>query len=231
MELINLGWTHIAPIVATLFIGAISGGLGAYVALRGKNLATRHDIELIRRNTEDTHEIVKKVDNRFSVELEEWRHELVYRQEQLSQFYGPVYAILGSQMQTFDLWIKGKMGEKNREVKEYFAAQNERICELITSHAHLIEGRVFPQSFTNFFTNALIFKLYAASSENGEVPEHLTRRALNMPFGEFSSDIISVTHALKVRLENLHLKHAEPLSVKSSFGENEPVGQKEGARA
>jgi hypothetical protein len=211
MELTNLGWSHVAPVVATLLTGAISGWLGAYMALRGKNLATRHDWELIRRNTEDTHEIVKKVDNRFSIELEEWRYELVYRQEQLSQLYGPVYAILGSQIQTFDLWVTGKMSEKNKEVKEYFVAQNERICEIITSHAHLIEGQVFPQSFTNFFTSALIFKLYAGTSDAGEVPKHLTRRALNMPFGEFSSDIISVTQALKSRLENLHLKHAEPL--------------------
>jgi hypothetical protein len=201
----------VATAIGTLLTGAMAAWFGAYMALMGKNFATRQDWEFIRKNTEDTQNILKTVDLNFSRQFAEWQQELNYRQEQLSSLYGPVWAILGSQIQIFDLWTKGNMTDKNFDVKKYFVDQNDTICELITTHAHLIEGRAFPRSFTNFFTTALIFKLYAGSSEVGEIPAHLTRKALDMPFGEFSADIQAVTDALKARLDDLHLKYAKPL--------------------
>jgi hypothetical protein len=78
---------NVGPAIGTLLTGAIAGWFGAYIALRGKR------------------------------QFAEWQQELTYRQDQLSALYGPVYAIVSSQIQIFDLWNNGKMAEKNFDAK------------------------------------------------------------------------------------------------------------------
>jgi hypothetical protein len=79
-----------------LLTGAIAGWFGAYMALWGKR------------------------------QFAEWQQELTYRQDQLSALYGPVYAIVSSQIQIFDLRDNGKMAEKNFDVKNTLSSRTQK---------------------------------------------------------------------------------------------------------
>jgi hypothetical protein len=149
-----------------------------------------------------------------------WRNELSFRQQQLSELYGPIYGYLTSQRHVYDLWVEGKMNEKNVEVKHLFREQNQAIRNLIINKTHLIEGRIMPDSFVRFCSSTLIFDFYAAVAAEGDVPEHLKADARSAFPYDFYEHITTVTESLKARIEDLHASYAPPLrGTETSGGE------------
>jgi hypothetical protein len=205
-------FVNVPALVGGAFGATIFGWLGAYVAIKGKNFATRQDVlhlnEELRKNTE----ITRSVDQKFTRSDVLWRGELAFRQKQLEELYGPIYGYLKSQKEIYDIWMGGSMSDKNKEVKELFTTQNNKIRELIVAKAHLIEGSVMPSSFVRFVTSGLIFDLYATQSE-GEVPPHLRSDARATYPLEFNEHIFQVTEALKARIEALNREYAPPLDL------------------
>src|SRR4051794_30357065 len=203
--------------VSSLIGGALGatafGWFGAYVAVKGKNFATRQDVEFLRTDLRANTEITKSVDQKFSRSDVLWRGELAFRQQQLAELYGPIYGFVKSQEDIYHLWMGGRMDEKNFEIKRLFSAQNAKIRELIVAKAHLIEGSVMPDSFVKFFTSTLIFDLYAATTNEGQVPPHLRGDPRSAYPIDFNDHIVRVTEALKARIESLNAEYAPSLKL------------------
>jgi hypothetical protein len=64
---------------------------------------------------------------------------------------------------------------------------------LIVSKAHLIEGSVMPESFVQFVTSTLVFDLYAATTNEGQVPSNLRDDQRSAYPLAFNDHVIRVT--------------------------------------
>jgi hypothetical protein len=206
-------FVNVPSLIGSAFGATVFGWLGAYVAVKGKNFATRADVKFLHTELRENTEIVKSVDQKFSRSDVLWRGELAFRQQQLAELYGPLYGLLQSQEEMYWLWMEGKMNEKNLDIKQLFSTHNEKIRELMVSKAHLIEGSVMPESFKRFSTCTLIFDLYAATTNEGEVPPHLKADPRAAYPLDFNDHIYRVTEALKARIETLNAEYAPPLKL------------------
>jgi hypothetical protein len=208
-----LDFLNVPSLIGSALGATLFGWLGAYVAVKGKNFATRQDVELLHTEVRANAEIMKSVDQQYSRSDVLWRGELTFRQQQLAEFYGPIYAFVKSQEDIYQLWIRKLMEEKNFDVKKLFSTQNAKIRELIIAKAHLIEGSVMPDAFIRFFTSTLIFDLYAATTNEGQVPLHLKQDPRSAYPMDFNDHIIRVTEALKARIESLNTEYAPSLKL------------------
>jgi hypothetical protein len=207
----EIGKTTIAAIGGFLLATVLSFGKD-YFGNRGKNLATKHDMESLQRQLKENTDITKRVEQSYSREDVLWQAELNYRERQLSELYGPAYGIIKSEKEIFDLWIASKMGDANLQVKQLFHDHNNRIIELIINKAHLIEGASMPDCFVRFVTNSIVFGFYAVPTDAGEIPEELGKDPrVQYPF-DFNDHVIQTTEKLKARIESLHQKYAQPLT-------------------
>jgi hypothetical protein len=70
-----------------------------------------------------------------------------------------------------------------------------------------------PDAFIRFFTTTLIFDLYAATTNEGQVPPHLKHYPRSAYPMDFNDHIIRITEALKARIESLNTEYAPPLKL------------------
>ena len=133
--------------------------------------------------------------------------DLEYRERQLEEFYGPIYSYLESNKLIYPLWLDGKLKEVNYEIIKMFKAQNDRINEIITNKAHLIEGNKMPEEFTAFATSSKIWNIYCIRENEPYLPEHVA----NLPEVKwperFEDHIHNKTIELKSRLNELYDKY------------------------
>lgn len=206
-DFVNLPSVVGAGLGATVF-----AWFGSYMSVKGRNIATKQDVSLLTNELKRNTELTQSVQQQFSRSDVIWRGELVFRQRQLEELYGPLYGYLKSQKEIYDIWIEGNMSERNEAVKKLFTDQNEKIRNLIVAKAHLIEGDKMPDSFVRFATSSLIFDLYAIGTE-GQVPQHLRKDSRAKYPNEFNKHVYDVTEALKNRIESLNQQFAPPLEL------------------
>ena len=204
-------WALLTAVITGFLASTIFGFLKSYIGTRGKDLATKHDLVEIQNQLKENTAITKSIERAYSRDDFLWRSELAYRERQLSELYGPAYGYVQSQNEIYDLWIEGKMQEANLPVKQLLARQNQILRDLIIDKVHLIEGSSMPACFVRFFTSTLVFDLYAAPTEIGEVPSHLRVDPRTIYPGEFNDHITSTAEQLKTRIETLNAHYAPPL--------------------
>jgi hypothetical protein len=202
-------WALLTAVIMGFLSATVFGWAKQYFSVKGQNFATRQDIELLHQQLKENIDITKSIERTYSREDFLWRSELAYREQQLSQLYGPAYGYVMSQRKIYALWMDHKMHEVNFDVKKLLSTQNHILRDLIISKSHLIDGPQMPDSFVRFFTSTLVFDLYAAPSDAGSVPEQLKADA-RYP-DDFDDHIIKTTERLRARIEMLHAKFAAPL--------------------
>ena len=131
--------------------------------------------------------------------------EIQYRQQQLSEFYGPLYAYLKGSKTLHRLWMAGKLPDINEEVKANFREQNQAMLNVIRTKAHLIDEEAFPDELALFMTSVTIWTLY--TSQQGAVPEEVAQLPETKFPEEFSRYIYKKTKDLKIDLERLYRKY------------------------
>jgi hypothetical protein len=121
-----LDFLNVPSLIGSVLGATLFGLLGAYVAVKGKNFATRQDVEFLRADLHANTETTKLVDQKFGRSDVLWRGELAIRQQQLAELYGPIYGFVKSQEDIYHLWMAGRMGEKNFEVKNCFLLRMQK---------------------------------------------------------------------------------------------------------
>ncbi|UCC99615.1 MAG: hypothetical protein JSW66_06960 [Phycisphaerales bacterium] len=131
--------------------------------------------------------------------------EIRYREQQLSEFYGPLYAYMQGSQPIYDLWMNGKLRHVNEPIKVKFREQNECMLNIIRTKAHLIDEGVFPNELARFMTSVTIWNLYT-SQQDGLPQEVAELPAASFPV-EFQKYIYEKTEELKAELEGLYKKY------------------------
>ena len=131
------------------------------------------------------------------------KSQIEFRERQLGDFYGPIYARLKRGKPINRLWKKDKLEVIDASITDLFASTNDAIVEIILNRSHLVDGAEIPESFTGFLTHVAIWHGYMATPHKGlplskkEFPEAYYPVA-------FEEEIFATTERLKRELSELH---------------------------
>lgn len=161
------------------------------------------------------------IDSLFERRLEKFKHELgldaktreltlssqiEFKERQLSEFYGPIYALLKRGRPIYDLWGKGRLHEVEADITSLFLEANNRIVEIILSKSHLIHGDQIPDSFTQFLTHVAVWHSYLKTPHRG-VPFSKEEFPEAYYPDDFEREIFQVTELLKRELDELYRQY------------------------
>ena len=133
--------------------------------------------------------------------------DLEFRQRQLEEFYGPIYASLKLSSKIYPMWMDGNITEINRDIIDLFRQQNDEIVTILKTKAHLIEGDRIPPEFTEFMTSVTIWGMYCQREEKPFVPDDVAKlKSVQWP-AEFETHIYEKTEHLKSQLDALLKKY------------------------
>ncbi len=134
------------------------------------------------------------------------RSRIEFKERQLAEFYGPIYAYLKRGRPIYDLWTEGRLDEVDEHIQVLFVATNNEIVRIILSKSHLIQGSQIPASFTQFLTHVAVWQSYLTTPHKGipfqeeEFPEVYYPET-------FEEEIFKTTETLKAELDELHRKY------------------------
>lgn len=133
--------------------------------------------------------------------------DLEFRQRQIEEFYGPIYASLKLSSEIYPLWLQGRFKEVDREIIALFKQQNEEIINILKTKAHLIDGAAYPPEFIKFMTSATLWGMYCSRPNDPYLPEHVAGLEPVQWPQEFEHYIFVKTEELKRTLDQLLIKY------------------------
>lgn len=131
------------------------------------------------------------------------KSQISFKERQLSEFYGPIYAELKRGQPIYGLWTAGRLHEIEKDVCELFVKSNDAITQLLLTKSHLIRGDTIPKSFTDFLTHVAVWHAFLRT-EHGGIPLSVAdfpEAYFPIPFRE---EIFATTEALKRELDTLY---------------------------
>ena len=129
--------------------------------------------------------------------------QIDFRERQLGEFYGPIYAMLKRGKPIYALWVDGRLDEIDENISKLFKEQNDAIVRIILERAHLVDGDTIPEAFTRFLTHVAVWHGYL-ETEHGGVP-HSEEDFPEAYYPEsFERNIFATTERLKKELYALH---------------------------
>jgi hypothetical protein len=194
----------------------------AEAAEKGKNLATKEDfielLEQIKATTKATEAIKAEIEAETAKTTEKIRaelskasaigqSELEYRKQQLAEFYGPVSALLISDLLIWQRLKSGELKDVAEQSVELLRNINDEIKSILINKTHLMEGPEAPNLIFNALPNAMRWNSYALLVQrdiqhNVRFHEHVLN---NPPWSdEFLSYIAGKLDELKKRLDDLY---------------------------
>jgi len=134
------------------------------------------------------------------------RSQIEFKERQLSEFYGPIYAYLKRGEPIISLWKDGRLYEVEDEMRTLFKAANEDMVRIILTKSHLVRGPTIPKLFTQYLTHVAVWHAYLNTSHKTlpfpreEFPEAFFPE-------EFVSEVVQTTEALKRELDDLYKRY------------------------
>lgn len=134
------------------------------------------------------------------------KSQIDFRERQLGEFYGPIYALLQRGKPVYRLWNEGRLSEIDEEISELFFEANNTVVNIILQKSHLISGAEIPRSYTLFLTHVAVWHGYTKTEHEG-VP--ISREEFPEAYYpvEFEENIFAATERLKKELFDLHSKY------------------------
>jgi hypothetical protein len=133
--------------------------------------------------------------------------ELDYRKQQIEQFYGPIYAMLKTTEEMYNLWMGRKLDQVNDPILDHLRTTNLEIRDIIVKKAHLIDEPEIPECFERYMTCTTIWNFYTSRPGQREVPAEVAAlREMEWP-KSFQQYIFNKTVELKARLTELYRQH------------------------
>lgn len=140
------------------------------------------------------------------------KSQIDFKERQLGELYGPIYALLKRGQPIYALFATGRLSEIEESVSKLFIETNETITRTILEKSHLIDGPSIPESFTLFLTHVAVWHGYVGTRHGGvpytkeEFPEAYYPDA-------FEREVFTTTERLKRELYALHGKYGLLTSV------------------
>jgi hypothetical protein len=131
--------------------------------------------------------------------------QIEFKERQISELYGPIYAMLKRGRTLVRLWREGKLADVEGQFWTLARSTNQAIEELILGKSHLIEGDRIPDSFVQFLTHVPIWHWFGETTQGPpplppeEFPEAYYAE-------EFEREIYATTERLKRELHELYVR-------------------------
>jgi len=131
------------------------------------------------------------------------KSEIEFRERQLGEYYGPIYALLRRGEPIYRLWEKDRLVDIDFAVNKLLIDGNNAIVEIILKKSHLVAGPKIPESFIRFLTHVAVWHSYMETEHKG-VP--LSKSDFPEAYypTEFEDEIVATTERLKTELFDLH---------------------------
>jgi len=131
--------------------------------------------------------------------------QIQFKERQLSEFYGPIYALLKRIRPIDDLWNKGKLETIDEAAKKVMRDSNDRIVEIILTKSHLIQGDQIPKSYTQFLTHVPVWHAFLDHpSKNWSAYQKLPEAFYDTAFEQ---EVYATTEQLKRDLYQLYQEY------------------------
>jgi len=128
--------------------------------------------------------------------------QIRFKERQLSEFYGPIYALLKRIRPIDDLWNAGRLKEVDDAARKVIQESNNKIVDIILSKSHLIQGQKIPDSYTHFLSHVAVWHAFwDLQGDNWKAYKALPEAHYQM---EFEQDIFLTTETLKRELYDLY---------------------------
>jgi len=182
-----------SAITAALLSGSVAAAIMTFVlrALFGQLLDSR--LERLRQELQADLKIREMT----------LQSQIDFKERQLSELYGPVYAHLKRGRALVHLWKVGKLKEIEPDFWTLARHTNNEIERLIINNSHLIDGPVIPDSFVRFLIHVPIWHAFM-DSERGRVPFTPEEFPEAYYHGSFEVDVYETTSRLKRELQDLY---------------------------
>ncbi len=134
------------------------------------------------------------------------RSQIEFKERQLAEFYGPIYAYLKRGRPIYDLWTEGRLDEIEGDIEALFTTANDEIVHIILTKSHLVRGPSIPESFTLFLTHVAVWHAYLKTDHKG-IP--LTKEEFPQAYYPegFEDEIIDTTESLKREIDKLYARY------------------------
>jgi hypothetical protein len=190
--------------LVTSSIGAVLGSLAGYYRTKAEREAAHRDYERVLAETRTTTDAVKRIEQQFAQGNIVFAAEIAYRQRQLAEFYGPIYASLKLTGRLWRLLSDGKIGSVRGPVMDLFRAQNEMVLKLLQTKFDLVEGDSIPACFARYATAVTLFNFGTRSGpDNNNPPDVAALEEARWP-QEFFDYVVQTTEELKRKLAQLY---------------------------
>ncbi|HAP24658.1 MAG TPA: hypothetical protein DCR74_03160 [Achromobacter sp.] len=187
---------YLKVILAGLTSGTVVGAIGTFVFQAFFSRLLDKRMEIFRQQLQiDTK--VRELTLQSQIE---------FRERQLGEFYGPIYALLRRGEPIYRLWLEERLAEIDDEIRRLCMETNNTIVDIIMKKSHLVVGEKIPRSFTLFLTHVAVWHGYLDKTGGGiplsqdEFPEAY------YPAG-FEEEIFETTEQLKRELFELHKRY------------------------
>ena len=136
----------------TVIVAIVTVVVGFYV--NRKLAALRHDLGLKATTYELT-----------------LRAQIEFRERQLSEFYGPIYARLMRGNKLFQLWRQGKLDRVEKDILALFVQANEDNVQTILNKSDLIDGNGIPDSYIRYLVHVAVWDPFLKKTP-AEIPPY-----------------------------------------------------------
>jgi len=149
---------------------------------------------------------------KHQLEIDIKKHELAldaqieFKEKQLSEFYGPIYALLKRGRTIYKYYQDGKLSDIGEYLRKMAVDANNAIVNIILTKSHLIEGNTIPLSYIHFLTHVEIWHAYLETEFEGVPYPQSEFPEAYYPI-EFEKDIYSTTETLKFELQDLYRQY------------------------
>jgi hypothetical protein len=129
------------------------------------------------------------------------KSQIEFKERQLSEFYGPIYARLKRGRTIVRLWKDGKLYPIDKQFWELARKTNQEIEDIILTKSHLIDGSEIPKSYIQFLTHVPLWHSFLDAT--GTVPP--IDEFPEMYYAEdFENSVYETTERLKKELQSLY---------------------------
>ncbi|MEW6494571.1 MAG: hypothetical protein AB1589_18940 [Cyanobacteriota bacterium] len=153
---------------------------------------------------------------KFDLGLNTSRHGLAsksqidFKERQLAEFYGPIYALLKRIQPIDDMWNQGKVGSVDKLIVEIIRDSNNRIVDIILAKSHLIDGDGISESYTRFLTHVAVWHAFWDTPDR-DWSDYAQLRDAQYD-SEFEKEIFQTTEKLKQELYVFYQEYGLPAS-------------------
>jgi hypothetical protein len=132
------------------------------------------------------------------------RSQIDFKERQLSEFYGPIYARLMRGNRLYELWRQGTLDRVEKEVLALFVQANEDNVQTILNKSDLIDGDEIPDSYIRYLVHVAVWDPFLKKTPV-EIPPYEDEGFQDGQYpDDFEESIILTTEKLKREISELY---------------------------